>query len=162
MPATYEPIATYTVSGGSTAAVSFSSLGTYTDIVIIENYALSTASQSVLTFNSSTSGYSNTNLYGNGTSATSSRFTGLSGIGSTPGIGDTANQQNVLIRNVQNFSNSTTYKTVIQRRNDAAASTWATVGLWQNTAAITSITLTTAGGFYNSGSTFTLYGIKAA
>lgn len=162
MALTYTPIATNTLTSAQ-ASVTFSSISsTYTDLILIENYSLSTLSQSVLTFNGSATGYSNTNLYGNGTSATSTRFTGVGGIGSSPGIGDSANNQNVLIRQIQNYSNSTTYKTVIQRRNDASASVWATVGLWQSTSAITSITLTTNGGNYNIGSSFTLYGIKAA
>jgi hypothetical protein len=37
----------------------------------------------------------------------------------------------------------------------------ASVGLWRNTAAITSITITNAG-TYQIGSTFTLYGIASA
>lgn len=159
---TYTPIATQTLSTAA-STVTFSSIPSgYTDLVLIENYSLSALAQSVLTLNGSTSGYSNTNMYGNGSTATSTRFTGVGGIGSSPGVGDSANQQNVLIRQIQNYSNSTTYKTVIQRRNDAAASVWATVALWQSTSAITSITLTASSGNFNSGSTFTLYGIAAA
>jgi hypothetical protein len=158
---TYTPIASQTL-GSPASSVTFSSIpGTYTDLVLVENYSLSTLAQSILTFNGSGSGYSSTNLFGNGSSAFSARYTGTGGVGSSPGVGDTANQQNVLIRNIQNYSNSTTYKTLIQRRNDALASTWATVALWQSTSAITSITLSTGGGNYNAGSTFTLFGIKA-
>ena len=63
-----------------------------------------------------------------------------------------------------NYSNSTTYKTVISRGGNAA--TWVTtnVGLWRNTAAITSVKVfaSDASSNMNSGSTFTLYGIAAA
>jgi len=163
MPSTYTPIATQT-AGGSTSSVTFSSIpSTYTDLILIENYSLgSSNSQSVLTLNGTSSTYSVTNLYGNGTSASSTRFTGVGGIGSSPGAGDFINTENVLIRHIMNYSNTTTYKTVIQRKGDAADATWATVGLWQSTSAITSVTCTSALGNYNSGSTFTLYGIKAA
>ena len=160
--ATYTPIATQTLASAA-ASVTFSSISSaYTDLVLVENYSLSTLSQSVLTFNGSGSGYSNTNLYGNGSSATSTKYTGVGGLGRSPGVGDNANQMNAVIRSIQNYNNTTTYKTVIQRRNDATASVWASVGLWSNTAAITSITLTTSGGNYNAGSQFTLYGIAAA
>jgi hypothetical protein len=159
---TYVALDKVTISGSSTSTVTFSSIpSTYTDLVLVENYSLSTLAQSILTFNGSTSSFSNTNLYANGTSAFSSRFTATGGIGSSPGVGDAANQQNVLIRNIQNYSNSTTFKTVIQRRNDASASVWATVGLWGSTAPITSITLSTGGGVYNAGTTFCLYGVAA-
>ena len=163
MPSTYTPIATQTLASAA-ASVTFSSIsGTYTDLILIENYALASSnSQSVLTLNGTSSTYSVTNLYGNGSSAVSTRFTGVGGIGSSPGAGDFINTQNVLIRHIMNYSNTTTYKTVIQRKGDAADATWATVGLWQSTNAITSLTCTSALGNYSAGSTFTLYGIKAA
>jgi hypothetical protein len=63
-----------------------------------------------------------------------------------------------------NYSNSTTNKTVLSRGGNAA--TWVTtnVGLWRNTAAITSIKVFASDGTsnMNSGSTFSLYGILAA
>jgi hypothetical protein len=63
-----------------------------------------------------------------------------------------------------NYSNATTYKTVLSRSNVAAsASVSANVGLWRNTAAITSIKLYVYPSYnFVAGSTFTLYGIKAA
>jgi|688.fasta_scaffold215351_4 hypothetical protein len=163
MPSTYTPIATNTL-GSAASSVTFSSIpSTYTDLILIENYSLaSSGSQSVVTLNGTSSTYSNTNLYGNGTSAFSSRFTGVGGFGSSPGIGDTANQIITMIRHFNNYSNSTTYKNCMQRKSDALDNTWATIGLWQSTSAITSITCTSFSGNYNSGSTFTLYGIKAA
>jgi hypothetical protein len=75
------------------------------------------------------------------------------------------------IVHIMNYSNTTTFKTYLARNNNAATSgtyvgTEAIVGLAQLTAAITSITIGTASGStdYNfaTGSTFSLYGIKAA
>ena len=60
-----------------------------------------------------------------------------------------------------NYSNTTTNKTVILRNNYPAVATWAVVGLWQNTAAINEISLYPEVASWLSGSTFTLYGIKA-
>jgi hypothetical protein len=65
-----------------------------------------------------------------------------------------------------NYSNSTTYKTVLGRSNRASSDTAADVGLWRSTSAITRIDLAMGGSFptnnFASGSTFTLYGIAAA
>jgi hypothetical protein len=64
---------------------------------------------------------------------------------------------------VQNYSNSTTYKTFLSRANNAANAADGIVGLWRSTSAITSIQF-----FYSdssniiTGSSATLYGIKAA
>jgi hypothetical protein len=63
--------------------------------------------------------------------------------------------------NIQNYSNSTTYKTTLGRWDDSAAFTLLQSGTWLNTNAITSMSLTVADTFV-AGSTFTLYGIKAA
>jgi hypothetical protein len=65
------------------------------------------------------------------------------------------------IINIQNYSNSTTYKTVLARSNNAATGTDATVALWRSTSAITSIDYYLNSGSWATGSTFTLYGIKA-
>jgi len=61
-----------------------------------------------------------------------------------------------------NYANSTTNKTVLSRGNNTGNHTIAYVGLWRSTAAITSMLLGTTGSTWMAGSTFTLYGIKAA
>jgi hypothetical protein len=68
------------------------------------------------------------------------------------------------IISVQNYANSTTYKTVLARFNNPDSLTNALVGMWRNTAAITTISLTaeSGSGDFQSGSTFTLYGVKSA
>ena len=61
-----------------------------------------------------------------------------------------------------NYSNATTYKTVIARHDSWDSYTVGNVGLWRNTAAITSLTISTQTFNMGVGSVFTLYGIKAA
>jgi len=65
-----------------------------------------------------------------------------------------------------NYSNTTTYKTLLTRANQASNGVDACVGLWRSTAAINAVSIaTTAYGGSSSvqtGSIFTLYGIKAA
>ena len=62
-----------------------------------------------------------------------------------------------------NYSNTTTFKTILMRANNAALGVDAIVGLWRSTAAINEIKVFPTGGAnFETGSTFSLYGIKAA
>ena len=157
MPATYEPIATNTLTGTSTS-VSFTSIpGTYTDLVLVANGSFSAGSGIDTQFNSDTgTNYSRTRVYGDGTSALSGRSTDATAISS----GYFGTSQSVTTIQIMNYANTTTYKTLLARGSAASNQVVATVGLWRSTAAITSITL--SGGTFASGSTFTLYGVKAA
>jgi hypothetical protein len=167
MAATYEPIATTTL-GSAQNSVSFTSIsGLYTDLVIISNGSSDNASYGLrIQFNSDTgSNYSSTRLLGNGSAASSARESNVSGIVvNGNGFGGANNLNTNSIIQIQNYSNSTTYKTLLLRENNAAAATTALVGLWRSTSAITSIIIYNESGGANivSGSTFTLYGIKAA
>ena len=68
-----------------------------------------------------------------------------------------------LIVNIMDYSNTTTYKTLINRNSHPEKGVSATVSLWRNTAAITTVYLANgSGGNFASGSTFKLYGIEAA
>jgi hypothetical protein len=167
MPQTYTPIATQTL-GSAQATVTFSSIAaTYTDLVIVAAPVMGTDAQNLkLQFNGdTTTNYSATFLEGDGSSAPSGRNSTTSSIntGNSIALGNT---QNTVIWNVQNYANTTTFKTVLIRMNSHSASyagTGAIVGLWRKTPeAITSLTLTAASGNIAIGSTFTLYGIKAA
>jgi len=166
MPAgsTYTPIATTTL-GSATNGVTFSSIsGTYTDLILIFNGAGSGDINVDLRFNSDTgSNYSNTAMGGQG-----------SGAASTRNSNQTAMRMNfqgylrdaftsLAIINIMNYSNATTFKTVLNRYNNGNTGVDANVGLWRNTSAITAVEIkVTAGSTFSVGSTFTLYGIAAA
>jgi hypothetical protein len=160
MPKTYEPIATTTTSGSATT-VTFSSIaGTYTDLVIIGQGSASSGTGVNLRLNGDTaSNYSNTILYGDGSSAASLRQTSVTSINFgyfSTGVSD-------FNGSIMNYANTTTNKTTLSRRNSAAVATSAVVGLYRSTSAITSVTLFTDGAItFTNGTTFTLYGIKAA
>ena len=164
MAITYEPIATQTLSSAA-ASVTFSSIsGAYTDLVIIATITNSTNDDRDLyvQVNGDTgSNYSRTLVYGAGTTAQ----TGSSSNNSQFRIGNavlSSTTQTPNILNFMNYSNTSTYKTVIHRGGHNS-SVGTTVGLWRNTAAITSIVLyMQPTSNLNTGSTFTLYGIKAA
>ena len=156
MAITYESIATTTLT--SPGSVTFSSVPqTFTDLVVVVNV---TASQSPvnggLRFNSdSGTNYSSTRITGDGSSASSSRDTTddvlRTGVVST---------NSVVIAQIMNYANTTTYKTVLSRAGGAGDRVAAFVGMWRNTAAITTVQVTNLN--YPTGTTFTLYGIKAA
>jgi len=162
---TYEPIATTTL-GSAQANVTFSSIPQgYTDLVLVINGAFSTAETIGIQYNSDTgSNYSSTILAGSGSAASSGRNSNQTGLTiGTNGYFTTTIIANSLIQ-IQNYSNTTTFKTTLSRSNNASVGLDAIVGLWRSTTAINSIKLY---GFYSgynfaSGSTFTLYGITAA
>jgi hypothetical protein len=167
MPKTYDPIATTTVST-SVTTVTFSSIPqTYTDLILVQNAFVANQYETRLQFNGDTAtNYSWTDLFGNGSAAGSYRESNKTAMPTGYySVNDIAPAPSVFISQIMNYSNATTFKTVLTRGNNAASGRGvdAIVGLWRSTSAITSIALnTTAAHQYTSGSTFTLYGIKAA
>jgi len=164
MAATYEPIATTTL-GSATNTVTFSSIsGSFTDLICIMNLGVTNTFYAPrIRFNSDTgSNYSDTILSGNGSTATSERHTNATSIlGSSTGY--TGNSLSVtFIFTVNNYANTTTYKTAIGRSSSSNNEASAFVGLWRNTAAINSMTFFVGAGNFMTGSTFTLYGIASA
>ena len=162
----YEVISTQTL-GSAVQTVSLSSIPQmYTDLVVVINAQASAQSDLYLTFNGDTSAlYSNTILYGDGTSIGTRRdsrgnaymvLTYYGAVTTTAG-------NSVHTVNIMNYANTTTHKTVLTRASAASSGVDESVGLWGSTAAITSMTfdLPTTRTF-STGSTFTLYGVKAA
>jgi hypothetical protein len=163
MPAgpTYEPIATTTL-GSATASITFSSISTaYTDLIIVGNGTISTVSYFDI-------------QVGNGSEDTGTNysFTRLIGFDGTPYTDryDNATQWqpnlgrvaigNVVVQ-INNYSNTTTFKPMLSR--DSSDGTALLAGVWRSTAAINYIKIKGgAGNNIASGTTFTIYGIKAA
>ena len=163
MPAgsTYEPIATYTATGSITSYTFSSVPSTYTDLIVVIQGSTSGEAGLGLEFNGDTAtNYSMTLMYGNGSSAASARSFNIAKID----IGRMDTTQSNSIFHIMNYANTTTNKTVLARGNDNALVT-ATVGLWRSTAAINAVKIygsATGSGTFSTGTTFTLYGIKAA
>jgi hypothetical protein len=165
MASTYTPIATQTL-GSAQATVNFSSIpGTYTDLVLVISTAATTGNPNIiLQFNSDTgTNYSVSSLSGNGSSATSTRASTQSSIkiNQVATLNGTLGNS-VYTVNVMNYSNTTTFKSVLSRSNRAAVGVDASAGLFRSTSAITAIDIKTSASTFITGSTFTLYGIKAA
>ncbi len=162
---TYEPIATNTLSS-SASSVTFSSIsGSYTDLVVVCSFFKPTGGSPRFRLNGDTSSlYSQTVVYGNGTTASSSRESSEGAYYLMDFLSPSTSVPNLSIVNVMNYSNTTTHKTILERAGAADTGTVASVGLYRSTSAITSITINADGssGVFSSGSTFTLYGIAAA
>jgi hypothetical protein len=160
---TYTQIASTTL-GSAAATVTFSSIpSTYTDLVLICDTKASTGTpNNRMQVNSDTgTNYSQTVLAGNGTTATSARYSSNTFIYvDYYATNDTTNNKNTIIQ-FMNYANTSTYKTFLSRANNAAAGTDAIVGLWRSTSAINSITVYATANWV-SGATFNLYGITAA
>jgi hypothetical protein len=166
MPSTYDKIEAKTL-GSATNSVTFTSIpATYTDLVIAMSVGATSGSGTGfgLRFNSDTgANYSDTRIDGDGSTATSARGTSQSRILQYSAVlPEASSTYGTFITNVFNYANTTTYKTTLTRSNNAAAAVQGLVGLWRNTSAINSLTFITFAGNFSIGSTFTLYGIKAA
>jgi hypothetical protein len=161
MPSTYTPIATTTL-GSAQSSVTFSSFSGYTDLYIVVNSTAAGNQNILLRFNSDTgTNYSYTRMTGAG-SATSNRESSIDAINLYNSSASLNGVMATTIVQVQNYANTTTFKTVLSRGNGGANETNAQVSLYRSTSAITSLTFSIFTTNFSAGSTFTLYGIKAA
>ena len=171
MPATYEPIASTTLSTTSVGSVSFNSIpGTYTDLVLVTSLRDTANARSDdiwIRFNgSSSTEYSRTYFFGDGAGAGSGRqsSTTFFAFAYVPANTAPANLFSSDITHIMSYANTSVFKTALSVWGDSGVATGRTVGLWRNTSAITSLQINcyTGGSLFAAGSTFSLYGIKAA
>ena len=165
---TYVPIATTTV-GSATSIVTFTSIPqTYTDLVLIANgsitangYAMQVRVGSSNTIDTGNN-YSMNRLIWYPTSSPYAVESPNISFYTFDGTSYSSGSSNVGISNFMSYSNTTTYKTMLNRSGYASDQSMVSVAVWQNTAAINTIQVYVASGNINAGSTFTLYGIAAA
>ena len=162
MTVTYDSIATTTL-GSAAANITFSSIpATYTDLrVVLTNPAGVATYYLQMRLNSDTgTNYSRTQLYGEGTGAISGRGTNnnFALLGYL-----TTTQPTFQTIDIFSYAGSTNKTWLVTSNQDANGSgeVWRIVGLWRNTAAITSIQISRQTGNLDTGTTATLYGIKS-
>ena len=166
MAYTYSKIATYTVGSGGIPSVSFLNIPqNYTDLVVKASIRL-TGSGSPgfgIYFNGSTSNFSGKGLYGTGTSALSFNAT-TANSATANSSSQTANTFTNSEWYVPNYTSSN-FKSYsvdsVMENNATAAYQDLDAMLWSQTAAITSISVTSSSPGFAQYSTFHLYGIKA-
>lgn len=165
MPATYEPIATTTLSS-TASTITFSSIGSgYTDLrMVLIGTGTTNDTYFLYRFNSDSSSlYSTTRLSGNGTSASSVNNAGT-GLLVTINALLSSTVPSLWTLDVFSYAgstNKTSLATVSGDRNGSGAVERA-VGLYRSTSAITSISAVMASSTFAAGTTATLYGILKA
>ena len=164
---TLVPIATTTL-GSAAASYTFTSIpSTYTNLVLVASGLTTSASTTKLNVGNGSidtgSNYSWTVISGTGSAANSYRESNVTYTQNERYANwDTTNNANTIIQ-IQNYSNTTTYKTWLSKGNNAATGVDAIVGLWRSTSAINQVQIScTNATTFKVGCTFTLYGIKAA
>lgn len=160
---TYTPIASQTANG-SVSSLTFSSIPQgYTDLVLVFTGSVSSGSGDLgLRFNSDIGSAYSTTWLSSQAGGTSGRSTSATSITATEYSYLDNVRSTLTTINLLNYSNNTTYKSVLTRSGKTGYGVETKVGLWRNTNAITSITAFTTGSNPNftSDSTFTLYGIQ--
>ena len=165
---TYSPIATQTLTGTATS-VTFSNIPQgYTDLILQVNDQLSGASGYQIQFNNDTNAnYLQMQMGGYGGAGAAAKILGASSIYNNLVYGDstTASYYTPNIIQIQNYSNSTAYKTVLWRygttnANAGNAESFLITGSWNSNSPITSITISVWNAVnFIAGSSFSLYGI---
>jgi hypothetical protein len=166
MPITYNKIASVTVGSGGAASIDFTSIpATFTDLVLVYSARVTTAGgddEALISLNSSTSNFSNRNIFGTGSTASSTtspaRFAGsVNASGSTA---STFSNIQIYFSNYTGNTNKSYSIDSVAENNATAIVSRLAAGLWSDTSAITSISLSLASGSFVQYSTATLYGIK--
>lgn len=163
MSKTYDPIASTTLTSNQTD-VEFTNISqNFTDLILVKWGLQNAGTNMVMQVGNNTydtgSNYSGTQVFGNGSSALSDRFAN-----DTRWFVNFSNSNTNAITSIcqiMNYSNTTTNKTMIVRNSDGSFYASAYVFLWRSTSAINRIRMTIGSSGLLSGSTFTLYGIKA-
>lgn len=166
---TYEPIATYTVTSNQ-QTITFTSIpSTYTDLRVVcslKNSGPATGLDGYMRINSdSASNYSTIALYGQGTAAYCSRSSNQT---YCMWPVDSETNFNIFRFEINNYANTSKYKTVLLRSDQTNYGAFFTAFLWRSNAAINALSFTSAdatGGtvdYFVPGSTITIYGITAA
>ena len=162
MPRTYEPIASQTL-GSAAASVTFSSIpGTYTDLRLVGIGATSTTGRNILVeVNSDTANnYSSTLISGWSSSAGSTRQANEANIRGYFQVGTDANVSTYTV-DLMSYASTNVNKTLLLTGGHGSE-VYRMVGLWRSTSAITAVTIRPNTGNWNSGATFSLFGIKAS
>jgi hypothetical protein len=157
---TYTPLANVTL-GTAVSSVTFGSIpATYRDLIIVLVGSSSTLTNVTLRIN----GDSGSNYSFQRMTATTSGFDGNSGTGTSgtlafSGVVSTSATQFNL--NIMDYSATNKHKTTISRTDNSARGTEAYANRWANTAAVTSVSISTASGNWAIGTTAAIYGIVA-
>lgn len=163
MATTYEPIATTTLATNASSIVFSSIPATYTDLRIVLVCKTDSNQLIYMQFNSSTTGYSETEIGGYGSTITYSEsnmsMNMLHGVTNV-----TSSNPSFFTIDVMSYAGSTYKTSLVTASQDynGTGSVEREVCLWRNTSAITSVKLAPTNNMFVAGTTATIFGIKAA
>lgn len=168
MANTFTKIASVTVGSGGTSSIDFTSIpATYTDLKILHSLRSANsqwAGDISITLNSSTSNFTMRRLFSDNTNYSDTGGGNYNWVGQNPGASPTASTFGNGEIYIPNYAGSN-YKpisgdSVTETNGSTYAYRFLGTVLWSNTAAITSISLTSNGGNWIQYSIAVLYGIK--
>jgi hypothetical protein len=168
MPSNYILLEKITVGAAGAASVTFANIPQtgYTDLVVKSSLrATGATSGGSLTFNGVTTGYSERLLYRDGSTVLTASNSGSSIVWlflTVPSTytANTFSNGEIYIPNYTSSNFKSVSGDLVQENNATASDLYLTSGLWSNTAAITSMTIT-SGSNFAANSTFYLYGVAA-
>ncbi len=155
---TYTPLATLTLSG-SDSSITFANIPqTYRDLILVSVPYGNQTNDAFISFNGISSDFTGVRMYGNASGVTTNTYADNAGMFL---VSDNINLN--VIWQVQDYSATNKHKSLlvrVNRPNDSFVS--ASCHRWNNSSAITSITITPASPYtFSSGATFNLYGVVA-
>lgn len=174
MASTYVPIATTTLGSDATSITLSSISQSYTDLILIANisgyYASATYIECGIQVGNGSidtgNNYSNTMVDSDTPSSRQSNYNYARFWASA--LPTSNGTYNPVIIHFQDYSNTTTFKTILTRHNAIQATNdvttvGASASLWRSTSAINTISISNKNGTnLYAGTTITIYGIKAA
>jgi hypothetical protein len=148
------PLATITLASTDSEIVFSSIPATYRDLVLVINGTTTSAAGISFTHNGDTNNanYSSVNMYGDGSLA-------LSDTAANRNMISLFTQQSMGIVHFFDYSATDKHKTALARSSSANNELYALARRWANNNAINSIAV--AGGTFNIGTIFSLYGIAS-
>ena len=161
---TYIALATLTLTGTDSEIVFSSIPATYRDLILVIQAKSTTGNPAVVArFNSDTgANYPYVRMTGNGSSAASATITTDTFLNIAAAFGINTSGNGNIIAQIMDYSATDKHKTVLVRNGDAGLGVEAIAGRWASTSAITSVTVFNTGSIsFASGSTFSLYGVRA-
>jgi hypothetical protein len=157
---TYTPLANVTLAA-TASSITFGSIpATYRDLVVVLVGANTQTDQVRMILNGSTTSSQWLRMTGTGSAATS-----VSGsqnyVSASVAIVPTSTLAIQITANIIDYSATDKHKTVLSRVGQTANGTEAVVSRWPNTAAVTSVALSTTTGVWQIGTTAAIYGVIA-
>ncbi len=163
MPNTFTKIASVTVGSGGATSIDFTSIpSTFTDLCLkisVRSNQANNANTLSITFNGSSANFTSRLIEGSGSSAVS--FSSINNIGNAQGTSSTSNTFSSVDLYIPNYAGSTNKSFSadgVTENNGTTAYATLAAGLWSQTAAITSVSITITS--FVQYSTATLYGIS--